>query len=73
MDVRFGYGGMCDTLEKQANDQGLTLGKDAETLEKIRFSINMVGFHVATDSQIQLMTKKLHKKVMDATKFIEKE
>lgn len=64
MEVGFRYGVLCDELEKQANEQGFTLGKDAERLEAIRKAINMCAFHVATDSQIQSMIKKLQKKVV---------
>ena len=66
--VGFGYGALCDPLEKQANEQGYTLGKKAETLDKIKDAINMCLFHVATDSQVDSMTKKLHKKVLEALK-----
>lgn len=62
--IQFSYGALGDTLEKQANKQGYTLGKDADICEKIRHSINMCMFHVATESQVKAMTNKLHKKVM---------
>jgi len=70
MDNKLGfvYGVFGDSLEEQANKQGYTLGNDAETFEKIRKAINMCGFHVATDSQISLMTKKLHNKIVKALK-----
>jgi hypothetical protein len=63
ISVRFGYGVFCDSLEKQANDQGFNL-KNSEMYEKIRHSINMCKFHVATESQVDSMLKKLHKKVI---------
>ena len=66
--VSFGYGPMMPELEKQANEQGLTLGDKAEFLEKIRYSINMVGFHVATESQIKLIFNKFNKMVTDELK-----
>lgn len=68
--VTIGYSVWCDSLEKQANDQGYTLGKDAETLDKIRKAINMCGFHVATESQVRTMVQKLHNKVMKTLKPI---
>lgn len=70
-EIKFGYGPILPELEEQAKDQGFTLGSKAITLEKIRFSINMVGFHVATENQVNLMTKKLHKKVFESLKEIE--
>jgi len=68
--VGFNYGIIGESLEEQANKQGYTLGKDADTFEKIRKAINMCMFHVATDSQVSLMTKKLHNKVTKALKII---
>ena len=68
--VGFSYGVLYDSLEQQANKQGYTLGEDADTFEKIRKAINMCMFHVATDSQVSTMTKKLHKKVIKALKPI---
>lgn len=64
--VRFSYGVLSETLETQANKQGYTLGDDADKFEKIKDAINMCVFHVATDSQIDAMTKKLHNKVIKA-------
>ncbi len=66
--VSFGYGILTDTLEEQANKQGYTLGDKSEILEKIKLSINICRFHVATDSQVSAMTKKLHNKVIKALK-----
>ncbi len=64
--IGFSYGPSMPTLESQANKQGFTLGKDGEKLEKIRQAINMCGFHVATNSQINTMIVKLHKKVTES-------
>lgn len=63
-EVGFYYGTLSTPLEKQARDQGFEL-KDAEKLEKINKAINMCGFYVATDSQVNLMLKKLNKKVIN--------
>jgi len=68
--VGFSYGILYDTLEKQANEQGYTLGDKAEMFEEIRNSINVCMFHVATDSQVSAMTKKLHGKVVKALKLM---
>lgn len=72
MEVCFYYGIMSDPLEEQANKQGFTLGDKAELLEKIRYSINICNFHVATESQVKAMTTKLHKQVMNSVKPIKK-
>jgi len=69
-NVGFSYGCLGDSLEEQANKQGYTLGEDADTFEKIRKAINMCMFHVATDSQVSAMTKKLHNKVIKALTHI---
>lgn len=66
--IEFSYGILSGTLEEQANKQGYTLGEEAEKLEKIRKAINMCKFHVATDSQVSSMIKKLHDKVIKALK-----
>lgn len=34
--IGFHHGALCDDYEKQANEQGYTLGKYAETAKKIR-------------------------------------
>lgn len=68
-EIRMGYGAINKPLKEQANEQGYEL-RNAEKLEKIRFAINMCGFHVATQSQIDAMTKKLHKQVMDSLVLI---
>ena len=62
-EVGFSYGVFGKPLKEQAKEQGFELKND-ETLEKIRHAINMVGFHVATDSQVNTMFKKLQKKVV---------
>lgn len=68
MEVRFSYGCMSDTLEEQANAQGLTLRGEAGKLEKIRKAINVCMFHAATDAQVKAMTNKLNKQVVKSLK-----
>ena len=71
MNIEFRYGVLCEPLETQANKQGFTLGAKVETLEKIRGAINMCGFHVATQSQVDMMFKKLQKQTMKELKPLE--
>lgn len=59
------YGALNPSVEEQLNALGFTLGKDAQKIEKIRFAILMVSFHVATDGETDKMFKRL-------TKLIEK-
>lgn len=69
MEVGFCYGALCDDLETQANKQGYTLGDEAEMLEKLRFSVNMVCIHgLVTDSQADGIYKKMNRKVLKSLK-----
>jgi hypothetical protein len=72
-NVGFRYGVLGDSLEEQANAQGYTLGEEGDKFEKIRKAINMCMFHVATESQVKIMTEKLHKKVVGALEILENE
>lgn len=69
--IGFSYGMLGDPLEEQANKQGFTLGNKAELYDRVRESINMCKFHVATESQTTAMFNKLHKKVINALKPLE--
>lgn len=74
MKVSFHYGALCDPLEKQANDQGFTLGDDKEYLEDLERCILMCWIHdLVTDSQKYEMMKKMQKKVVKALKPLEQE
>ena len=67
--VGFGYGALRDNLERQANAQGYTLGKEAELLDKLMFALNMVRIHgVLTEGQADKAYEKLNKKVIAALK-----
>lgn len=74
MEVCFHYGVLCDPLEKQANDQGFTLGDDKEYLEDLERCMLMCWLHgLATDSQKYEMMKKMQKKVVKALKPLKQE
>lgn len=74
MKVGFHYGALCDPLEKQANDQGFTLGDDKEYLEDLERCMLMCWFHgLVTDSQKDEMMKKMQKKVVKALKPLKQE
>lgn len=67
--IGFHYGAICDPLEKQANEQGYTLGKDAERLQMIKDAIITLMFgDILPDAQRDKMYEKLHKKVLKALK-----
>ena len=74
MEVSFHYGALCDPLEKQANDQGFTLGDDKEYLEDLKHCMLMCWIHdLVTDSQKDAMMKKMQKKVVKALKSLKQE
>lgn len=69
MEVWFNYSASCDTLEKQANEQGFTLGENVEKLQKLNDSIIMCWIHgICTDSQRDSMVKKLQKEIIKSLK-----
>lgn len=71
--IVFAYGILWSSLEEQANAQGFTLGDDAEKFEDVREAINLCKFYVATDSQVDMMFRKLQKKVVASLKPLEQE
>lgn len=62
-EIIFSYGVISKPLKEQANEQGYVL-KDDEKFENIKKAINLCGFHVATESQVNSMFGKLHKQVI---------
>lgn len=69
MEVGFHHGCLSDSYEKQANEQGFTLGDNAEMLEELRHSYNMLRLHdCITDSQASKIVQKLQKKVVKSLK-----
>ena len=64
MEVELCFGILHDTLEKQLNTQGMTLGEKAELYEKIRYAINMCKCHVATGKEVEKMFHRLSEKIM---------
>lgn len=70
--IGFDYGALSDKLEKQANDQGYTLGDKQELLEKLAFGLIINNIHgTLTDSAYQRALEKLHKMVMATIKPLE--
>lgn len=65
--IEFNHGALSDSYEKQANEQGFTLGEDKERLEKLGFSVVYCWIHgVLTDSQYDMALKKLQKQLIKA-------
>lgn len=51
-EVGFSFGFLFDDLETQSNEQGYTLGEDAEMLENLRHCLNVVRINrLLTDAQ----------------------
>lgn len=73
-EVTFAHGVMCEEYETQANKQGYTLGKEKESIEKVRKAIFMLRFNdMLTDTQYNQLLKKLHKKIVKALKPLKKD
>ena len=74
MEVGFFHGALCESYEKQANDQGFTLGDSAEKLQKCGTNLVHVWIEgLLTDSQYDKALHKLQKKLLNALKPISKE
>lgn len=63
--IGFHHGALCDKYEKQANEQGYTLGDSAELFDKIGDAYNMLRIHgYLTDSQEGTVCKKIQKNLV---------
>lgn len=72
--VEFHHGALCDHYEKQANEQGFTLGKEAELLQDGGFCLTYVYIHdLLTDSMYDKALQRLQKKLIKALKPLPKE
>ncbi len=68
-EVGFHYGAMHDPLEKQANNQGYTLGSEAERLEGIlKHAIVLHITGMTTRTEHDKILRRLHKKVIEYLK-----
>lgn len=64
-EIGFYHGAFVDSYEKQANDQGYTLGDKAEMFDKIAFSYNMLRIHgFLTDKQEESICQKIQKRLV---------
>ena len=72
--IGFHHGALEDNYEKQANEQGYTLGDKAELFNKIAFSYNMLRIHgYLTDSQADSICQKIQKNLVKSVKPLVKE
>ena len=71
MEVGFYHGCLSDSYEKQANEQGFTLGDKAEMLEELKYSFNMLLLHdCITNSQSDAIVQKIQKKIVKNLKKV---
>lgn len=72
MEVGFRHGALCDSYERQANEQGFTLGDKAELFDEIAFSYNLLRIHgYLTDSQADMACNKIQKQLVKNLKPLE--
>lgn len=63
--IGFYHGALCDKYEKQANEQGYTLGDNAELFDRIRDAYNLLRIHgYLTDGQADTVCKKIQKSLV---------
>lgn len=71
MEIRFYHGALSDSYEKQANEQGFTLGDKAELFGQIGYAYNLLWIHgYLTDSQADMVCKKIQKNLVKSVKRI---
>lgn len=59
------------TVEEQLNEQGLTLGRDAKLVEKLRESFHIFRFHIFTEKQEADILKKIQKLIGKSIKKLQ--
>lgn len=63
--VGFHHGALCDSYEKQANEQGFTFGKNAKFVQKVGFGLVAAHIHgCITDSEYDKILKRFQKKLV---------
>lgn len=68
-EVGFYHSAFAESYEKQANEQGYTLGQKAEEFDKIAFAYNMLRIHgYFTDKQEESICKKIQKNLVSCLK-----
>lgn len=63
--IEIDFSAFAEPIQKQLENFGYKLSdEDSEKFQKICKAINMCYFHVATDSQVESMRKKLMQKIV---------
>lgn len=64
-EIGFRHSAFADSYEKQANEQGYTLGDKAEIFDKIAFAYNLLRIHgYFTEKQKESICQKIQKKLV---------
>lgn len=72
-EVGFYHSAFADSYEKQANEQGYTLGEKAEEFDKIAFAYNMLRIHgYFTEKQEESICKKIQNNLVSCLKPLPK-
>ena len=65
MEVGFYHGVLSDDYEKQANEQGFTLGNKADFFKDVKHSYNLLRMHgYLTDKQADSVVQKIQKQLV---------
>lgn len=65
MQIEFCHGALCDDYEKQANEQGFTLGYKREFIQNISFGLIASHIHgILTDSEYNKALKRFNKYIV---------
>lgn len=63
--VLFTHGALCDTYEKQANDQGFTFGDKAEWVQQVGFGLVCAHIHgCITDGEYDKILGRFQRKIL---------
>lgn len=69
MEVGFWHGALSDSYEKQANEQGFTLGDKAQMFDEIKSAYDTLMYYkLLTDSQANSVCNKIQKQLVKSLK-----
>lgn len=65
--IGLSYGVVADTLEKQVNELGFTLGRNGPKFEKCRKALHTLRFGIdVPDGEYDKLCRRLHKRVISS-------
>lgn len=72
-EIGFHHGALCEDYEKQANEQGYTLGKFDVIANKLGFGLTINYVHgIITESEYSKALNRLQKKLIQNLRKLEK-